>query len=95
MIGPISMSIADGTATVTDGSGYTYTAHDVHVEPGDVTGMENYGAGWYFVVKRDGEEVQRQPLRHGDDPHFTELTAFTVPPNPFLPPEDTDETGAR
>ncbi|MGV9540900.1 hypothetical protein ACWDSF_06205 [Nocardia beijingensis] len=94
MIAPISMSITDNTATVTDGNGDTYTAHDVHVEPGDWTGMENYGAGWYFVVKRDGEEVQRQPLRDASGWHFTDLTSFTVPPNPIFPTA-TDETGER
>jgi hypothetical protein len=86
----MALSVTDRVATFTDDHGRVFTATDVTVEPGDVTSVEIAGLGPWFVVQRDGVEVHRYPLRHGDDLRYTEMWAMLTWPNPFLPPTDTE-----
>jgi len=76
----IALAMVDGTATFTDGLGRTYTASGISTAPGDVVGVEQQGDGMWLTV---GDK--RFPLRHGDDPHPTEMLVTTWPPNPHLP----------
>lgn len=80
---PTTLTISDGTVTFTDQNGRTYTASDVEAEPGDAIGVE-YRADGVWAVTGEGERLKRYPLRHGDDPHFTEMTAIITWPSPFL-----------
>lgn len=82
---PVSMQFADGVAQVVDMHGFVYTATGVAAEPGDVFGVEWRADGWWFTVEHAGETA-RYPLRHGNDPHPTELTVMMLPPNPIFPP---------
>lgn len=84
----VSLSIVADRATFVDDQGRVFTATGVSVEPGDVTGVEIAGLGPWFVVQRDGVEVRRYPLCPGDDPHYTELTAMLMWPNPFMEPTE-------
>lgn len=77
---PTALSIADGTATFTDGPGRTYTATGFTTGPGDFVAVEVGTDGVWLTVGED-----RYPLRHGNDPHPTEMTIMSWPPNPYLP----------
>lgn len=86
------MQVGDGAATVVDGHGFTYTAHyDTPIEEGDLVRIEWRADGAWFTIEHEGE-TKRYPLRHGNDPHYTELSVMLLWPNPFLP-EGAPETG--
>ncbi|MFE3280962.1 Scr1 family TA system antitoxin-like transcriptional regulator [Nocardia sp. NPDC059239] len=79
-----SLTISAGMVEFTDSYGYTHTAQNIDLQPGDVVSAQMAGDGFYFVVER-GDERKRHPLRLNGTWHYTDLRAIPAPANPFLP----------
>ncbi len=84
---PLSLQPFDTGCHVVDRHGRTYTAYGFTPEPDDRFGVEIAHDGEWLTLER-GDVRQRFPLRHGDNPHWTDLAGIRVWPNPFLPEKD-------